>query len=131
MATTYNFEDIYDYFYSQCTDEEKKQNATPKCDQFIQAMFAEFIIYVDSDASISYTAKTFTTTSNLTEIQKYLLGLMMYRELKKEKVTKQSTLSNLVSDSHKITGMGEIKKAVREDYENVNNKINDILATFL
>lgn len=131
MATTYNFEDIYDYFYSQCTDEEKKQNATPKCEQFIRAMFAEFIIYRDNDATINYTAKTFSTTNELIEIEKYLLGLMMYRELKKDKVTRHSGIYGLVSDSHKITGMNETKRALREDYETINGQVNDILATFL
>lgn len=131
MSVVTNFSTIYEYFYSQCTDEETTQTTTIKCDKFIKSKFANFITYIDNDATIDYTAKTITTTVVLTEDQYNLLGLWMYEKLKEDKVTKHSSLANLVSDSHKISGMGDVKKALREDLLDVKGQINDKLATLL
>jgi len=131
MSYIYDFEDIYSYFYAQCTDEEEKQNPTTKCDKYIQAKFANFVTYIDEDATIDYTVKQFTTTDELTEKLKNLLGLWMYERLKEDKVTKYSALTNIVSDAYKLTGMGDTKKSLREDLLKVSSKINDILATQL
>jgi len=131
MSYTYDFEDIYDYFWTQCTDEEVKQNSTIKCDQYIRAKFANFITYVDEDATIDYTAKTFVTTNILTEKLKNLLGMWMYEKLYENELSKYLKLVNIVSDSHRVTGIQDRVSNIRKRLDDIRTDVNNILATLL
>jgi DNA-binding SARP family transcriptional activator len=131
MATTTNFTVIYDYFYSHCTDEDKKAVNTDKCKQFLKAVFSEYITHVDSDASINYTTELITTSETMTEIQKNLLSLMMYREYASTQVKKYSKLTSIIADSHRISDVSSVKRTLKEIFDETETKINNYLATLL
>lgn len=131
MSYETTFEIIYEYFYPHCTDEDKKTVNTDKAKEYLRAIFADFITYIDNEASIDYSAEKITTTSVMTEVEKNLLGLMLYKKHLDIQNMRYGKLFGLVSDSHKISNVGDVKKALREILNDTENKINNILATLL
>lgn len=130
MATT-NFTTIYDYFWVHCTDEDKKIATSYKAKEYLRAIFADFITYIDDEASIDYTSELITTTDTMTEVEKNLLGLMLYKKHIEIQNVKYGKLFSIISDSHRVTSVDTIKKALREVLNDTEEKINNILATLL
>lgn len=131
MSVTTSFAEINKYFYSHCTDEDKKVVTSDKCKEYLRAVFSDYIIYVESTANINYTTELITTDETMSEIEKNLLGLMMYKKHLEIQNMKYGKLANLTSDSHKITGLGDVKKALKDILDDTEKKINDFLATLL
>lgn len=126
MATPYV--DIYKVFNTRLTDKQKSEISPNKQKELLENAIPEFEDFFQP-IIVNVTNDGFE--EDLTKKEKKYLALKMLLEYYRQEIVKWSTIVNLVTGSTKMSGIGDVKKSLQENYNQIEKEINQLLATLV
>ena len=126
MATP--FLDIYETVDGKLTDTEKTRLTSNKRKELLKVSYPKIKPYF-RELTIDYNNELIEEDLDETEI--LIFSLYIVLEYYRQEKIKYSKITNMVSDSTRITGFDSIRKVLDENYTDIEKEIDNILSTLL